>query len=321
MWFSPIAGGLSVFDGVTWTQHTAGTGMRTNPLGGLYADSQGRVWTGLSFSTASNRPYLAMYDGAGWQYFGSAETGGRLNCDVSQIAESSDGTLWFRSCGTAVTYYGATWSTASYGGGYSSGPWLFDRHDNLWSAEMGGGTSVRWGGADYAFTDGQWLSSTRFQASYDFDANVAPGYYDIEADGAADSDGMAAYAGSVSRFQVDFGAGVTLDPPSPPTTVAQTSGSLNHLAASWQNSSPNIDQYRYAIGTSPSARNVVGWTYLTSTSFARSDLALVQGQTYYVTVQARNNGGLWSADSVSNVVVGGQAPTSGPNLFLPIINR
>ena len=321
MWFmGGIGGGLSVFDGVTWTQHTVSTGLPTAPANVLYADSQGRIWTGLLFSVASNRPYLAMYDGAGWQYFGSAETGGRLNCDVSQIAESSDGTLWFRSCG-AVTYDGATWSTASYGSGYS-GPWLFDRRGNLWYADsvMGSGTSVRWDGLDYAFSDGQWLSATRFQAGYAFDANVAPGFYAVQADGAVGNDGMAAYAGSSASFQVDFGAGVSLDPPNPPQVTAQTNGNLNHLAASWQTDSPNnIDQYRYAIGTSPSARNVVGWTYLASTSMARSDLNLVRGQAYYVTVQARNASGLWSIDSVGTPVLAGE--TSGFRIFLPTINR
>ncbi len=62
----------------------------------------------------------------------------------------------------------------------------------------------------------------------------APGSYVVETDGAIDSDGMPAYAASSDSFQVDFGAGVTLDPPAPPRVTAQTSGSLDqplgHLA-------------------------------------------------------------------------------------------
>ena len=323
MWFMGSGGGLSVFDGATWTQHTASTGMAATPANTLYADSQGRIWTGL-YSMASNRPYLAMYDGAGWQYFGAAETEGRLNCDVSQVAESSDGTLWFQSCGRAVLYEGAGWSTASSGGGYYTGSWLFDRHDNFWYADWmgGGGTSVRWGGAAYSFIDGQWLSATRFQAGYAFDANIAPGLYTVQAEGVVDSRGMAAYAGSAASFQVDFGAGVSLDPPNPPQVTAQSTGSLNHLAASWQTLSPNVDLYRYAIGTTPGARTLVGWTYLAATSMVRGDLNLVQGQTYYVTVQARNTSGLWSSDSVSAAVLAGETPTAvNFRIFLPAINR
>jgi hypothetical protein len=186
---------------------------------------------------------------------------------------------------------------------------MFDVRGNLWY-QSENKLNVRWGGIDYTFTDGRWLSDMRFAAGYDFTPLVLPGQYTVLADGAVDADGMVAYAGTSYAFQVDFGAGVSLDPPNPPQVTAQTNGALNHLAASWQNSSLNVDQYRYAIGTSPGARNVVGWTYLAGTSFARSDLNLVQGQSYYVTVQARNTSELWSVDGVSNVVIGGQAPAT-----------
>jgi hypothetical protein len=331
MWFMTMEG-LSVFDGVTWTKHNASTGMPANPWQILYADSQGRVWAGLSTGAiiVPNRPYLAMHDGTSWHYFGSAETNGRLTCDVNGIAESPDGVLWFRACGNAITYDGASWSTASYGSGYTTA-FVFDRRGNLWYGDsMGSGTFVRWGGLDHPFTDGQWLSPTRFQAGYNFDANVLPGFYAVQSDGAIGGDGMAAYAGSDATFQVDFGSGVTTDPPAPPQVAAQTTGSLNHLTASWQANSPNIDQYRYAIGTTPGARDVVGWTYLAGTNFTRTDLNLTQGQRYYVTVQARNTSGLWSVDGVSNVVIGGQVvtpPTPTPplggasNLYLPAVQR
>jgi hypothetical protein len=72
-----------------------------------------------------------------------------------------------------------------------------------------------------------------------------------------------------------------------------------------------VNQYRYAIGTSPGVRNVVGWTYLAGASFVRNDLNLLQGQPYYVSVQAHNTSGLWSANGVSNAVNGGEAPTPG----------
>ncbi|HRA66224.1 MAG TPA: S8 family serine peptidase, partial [Caldilinea sp.] len=317
MWFQTMQG-LSVFDGVNWATHSRATGLPTNQFNSLFADSQGRVWVGLGWSEAPERKFLAMYDGAGWQYWGWADTNYRLNCDVNGIAEAPDGTIWFSGCGNFVMYDGVTWSTPSIGSSYSAS-FMFDNRSNLWYNNNG--LNVRWGGADYPFTDGQWLSPTRFQAGYDFDANVPPGYYVVQMDvvqmdGVLGDDGMAAYATSGDRFQVDFGAGVTLDPPTPPQVAASTDGSLRQLSASWQANSPHIDQYRYAIGTTPGARNVVGWTYLTATSFMRSDLTLVQGQTYYITVQARNTSGLWSVDGVSNVVIGGQVapPTATPTL-------
>jgi hypothetical protein len=47
----------------------------------------------------------------------------------------------------------------------------------------------------------------------------------------------------------------------------------------------------------------------------RSGLNLVRGQTYYVSAQARNAGGLWSTAGVSNPAVGGVVtilPTATP---------
>lgn len=327
MWFR-TDNGLSVYDGVTWTTHNRATGLPTNQFNSLFADSQGRVWVGLGWYESNDRKYLAMYDGAGWRYFGPPETNYMLSCDVVQMAEAPNGVLWFSTgCGYYATYDGATWSQ-TYGYNYGNA-FLFDVRGNFWYHSEGK-LNVRWGGMDYLFTDGRWLSDMRFAAGYDFTPLVLPGQYTVLADGAVDVDGMAAYAGTSYAFQVDFGAGVSLDPPNPPQVTAQTDGALNHLAASWQNSSPNVDQYRYAIGTTPGARNVVGWTYLAGTSFTRSDLNLVQGQSYYVTVQARNTSELWSVDGVSNVVIGGQvvapptatpAPGGSTNIYLPSVQR
>ena len=312
MWFQTDAG-LSVFDGVTWTTHNITTGFPTNSINSLFADSQGRVWVGLGSYNSPDRDYLAVYDSSEWHYWGTSETGGVISCDITGFAEAPDGTIWMTSnCGNFKTYQNGQWGTNSHDSIYL--PVMFDSRGNLWSNQgcCPAQLQVLWRGLDYAFTDGQWLSPTRFQAAYTFNANILPGFYTVQADGAVGSDGISAFAGVSNTFQVYFGAGVTLDPPSPPQVTAQTNGSLNHLVASWQTSSPNIDQYRYAIGTTPGARNVVGWTYLVGTGLSRNDLNLVLGQSYYVTVQARNTSGLWSVNGVSNGVVGGQAPSPTP---------
>jgi len=318
MWFQGMQG-LSVFDGVAWTRHNASTGMPANQFNQLFADGRGRIWVGLSMmgpTNDPNRPYLAMNDGSNWHYYGVAETNGHITCEINGIAESPDGVLAFRSCGTVVTYDGTSWSFVPYGGGYG-GAFMFDSQGNYWfGADMMSGTSVRWQGFDYTLTDSQWLSTTRFQAGYDFTAAIPPGYYLVEVDGAYGSDGMSADISTEDAFSVDFGAGVTFDPPLPPVVAVRTSGSLSSISASWQAASPNIDQYRYAIGTTPGARDVVGWTYVAGTSFERNDLNLVKGRTYYVTVQARNTSGLWSIDSAASSVVIGQS-----NLYLPTVRR
>lgn len=320
MWFQTMSG-LSVFDGVNWSSHNRSTGLPTDSFNNLFVDSQGRVWVGLGFSPSADRKILAMYDGAGWRYWGWSDTNGRLNCDVNGATEAPDGTLWFSTCNNFVTYDGNTWAIPPIGNNYFTSGLMFDRRNNFWYNYNG--LNVRWGGVDYAFVDGEWVSPTRFKASYDFTAMLAPGYYAVQIDGAVDSDGLGVYSTSGEMFQVDFGAGVTLDPPVPPRVAAQTNGTLSHLSASWQSNSPNVDQYRYAIGTTPGGRNIVGWTYLAGTSFTRTDLNLIAGQTYYVTVQARNTSGLWSLDAVSNIVIGGQVtpppitPTLTPDPHVP----
>lgn len=135
--------------------------------------------------------------------------------------------------------------------------------------------------------------------------------------GAVGSDGMPAYAAKADAFRVDFGAGVSLDPPAVSIVRAQTDGSLSNLSAAWQNGSPNLDQYRYAIGTAPDRRDVVGWTHLAANSFTRNDLNLVKDQPYYVIVQAHNTVGLWGPEGVSNAVIGGH----GPGVYLPFVTR
>ncbi len=320
MWFqSMMTQGLSVFDGIKWITYNVANGFPANGIDSLFVDSLGRVWVGLGMGGAvndPNRPYLAMHDGASWHYYGSAETNGHVSCTVNGAAQAPDGSLWFRVCGNLVSYDGSSWSTATFGNTYN-GTIIFDSRNNFWYSDfMGAGTSVRWGGNNFVFVDGRWISPTRFQAGYDFTALVPPGYYVLETDGAIGIDGMSVDTATDDTFRVDFGAGVTFDPPLPPIVTARTSGSLSSISASWQSRSPNIDQYRYAIGTTPGARDVVGWTYVAGTSFERNDLNLVKGRTYYVTVQARNTSGLWSIDSAASSVVIGQS-----NLYLPSIRR
>ena len=122
---------------------------------------------------------------------------------------------------------------------------------------------------------------------------------------------------SNTTFNVDY-AGFVSDktPPTKPALTASGDGALTTLSTSWSSSDPEspITQYRYAIGTTPGARDVVAWTYVSSatTSMTRTGLNLAYGQPYYVTVGARNEGGLWSDDGLSNGVIAGVAPSPTP---------
>lgn len=110
-------------------------------------------------------------------------------------------------------------------------------------------------------------------------------------------------------FKVDY-AGSISDETAPlaPSVSSCGSSTPGALSAAWISTDPQskIDKYRYAIGTQPGGTEITSWATLTGTTMTRSGLGLTNGKTYYVSVQARNEGGLWS-DYGSSAVVAGTA--------------
>jgi hypothetical protein len=128
---------------------------------------------------------------------------------------------------------------------------------------------------------------------------------------AFDPDGMRIAPFSNATFNVDYAGGISdKTPPTKPAVTAIGDGGLTTLNADWDSRDPEspITMYRYAIGTSPGARDVVGWTYTTNTSMTHAGLNLTSGVIYYVSAGARNQGGLWSEDGISNGVAAGETP-------------
>jgi len=84
-----------------------------------------------------------------------------------------------------------------------------------------------------------------------------------------------------------------------------------------------IDLYSYAIGTTPSGSDIVNWINTTTTSFDRSGLSLIFGQPYYISVKARNEGGLWSSIAVPDAVLAGSGicSTTTTFIYLPVTIR
>ena len=67
---------------------------------------------------------------------------------------------------------------------------------------------------------------------------------------------------------------------------------------------------------------MLNWTTTSETNLSRSILGLISGKIYYLSVQARNAGALWSLAS-SSPSQGGAAAcyTSQSFLYLPSINK
>jgi PKD repeat protein/N-acetylneuraminic acid mutarotase len=176
----------------------------------------------------------------------------------------------------------------------------------------------------YPLENPSWSSSTTSQATLQVTSLTLRGGYTVTVQGAYGSDGLLIAPNSSSTFTVDYASAIAdVTPPIIPIVAACSGTESGTLSASWSASDPEtqITLYRYAIGAAPGGSEIVNWTTTASVSFARSDLGLIKGQAYYVSVQARNDGGLWSEVAPSNGVIAGSggcpqaswsaAPTSG----------
>jgi len=329
MWFSTYQG-LSVYDGITWTTYDRANELPTNETGALFADSQGRMWVGLGYYDDSNWEdsiFAGVFEGSSWTFYGPGNTNNVLNGWVEAFAEDPDGNIWAaNSWSSFVVFDGNRWSSRSDLSGNSS-RMLFDARGNLWMASsMDTGLRVLWGGVDYPIVDnGQWISSTLYQATYDVNPIVVPqGTYAVGVADAAGLDGMDIAPDSSTTFEMYFAGFVSDDtPPSQPQVVIVSDGSLSTLSLSWSSSDPEgIAQYSYALGTTPGGTDVVDWKYVpsTSTSVRLTGLLLVEGQTYYVSVRAQNTSGLWSETGISTIV-GGEETGAQKYVYLPLVMR
>jgi PKD repeat protein/subtilisin family serine protease len=189
--------------------------------------------------------------------------------------------------------------------------------DVLFSREMNPEVAPALSFADYSgFYGGTWPAPNRYRAFYDFSTLVPRDTYTLTVRGAVGADGIQIAPHSATTFTVDY-AGYINDttPPPAPTVIACAAATPDTLSARWSASDPEstIDRYQYAIGLTPGGAEVVNWTFTTLTETTRTGLTLIAGQTYYVSVKARNEGGLWSvAGSVGVVAGSGGCSTNEP---------
>jgi subtilisin family serine protease/N-acetylneuraminic acid mutarotase len=166
----------------------------------------------------------------------------------------------------------------------------------------------------------QWLDSAHYRASYDFSTMNSKGDYYLGVSGARTTDGMIIPPNHPTQFSFEYtGETTDLTPPPPPDVLAWGDGTLTTLFARWVAEDPEsgILNYRYAIGSTPGGTDVAGWTDLTNSEITRGGLNLLAGQTYYVSVKARNGSGLWSQAGVSNGVTNGNVPVPGLTRLSP----
>ena len=171
-----------------------------------------------------------------------------------------------------------------------------------------------------------WLDDTHFQASAGITALIPRGDYRITVAEALDQDGIQIAPHTNTTFTVDY-AGAVTDTSAPPAPRVMACAGLvvGDLSASWSASDPDsaITLYQYAIGTTPGGAEVINWTSTGATSFDLHGLSLTAGRLYYVSVKARNEGGLWSAAATTPGVAAG-SDTCVVNLvqvLLPLVRK
>ncbi|HOO55334.1 MAG TPA: FG-GAP-like repeat-containing protein [bacterium] len=127
---------------------------------------------------------------------------------------------------------------------------------------------------------------------------------------------VAAINGSTLQSSITSSDGIMVDSTPPPDVTWIYDGTAadvsyvnvnTQLSANWAqviDSESQVLAYYYAIGTSPGATNVTGWTGVgTSTSVTKADLSLTNNQNYYFSVKVENYAGLQSGTTDSNGVL------------------
>jgi subtilisin family serine protease/N-acetylneuraminic acid mutarotase len=177
-----------------------------------------------------------------------------------------------------------------------------------------------------SFYGNQWLSPWQYRAYYDINSLVPRSVYSLTVQGAVGADGIEIAPTVGCTFTVDYaGAAGDTTPPPVPAVEACASTNSDTLSASWSAYDPDsaITLYRYAIGTTSGGTDVINWTETSEPSLLRSGLSLIPGQTYYIAVKARNEGGLWSVAGIPGGLVAGSGActTNKRSFYLPLVLR
>ncbi len=148
LWFGTYLGGVSRFDGVTWTTYdSAGAALPGNDVFDLHQDAAGDVWAATNLG-------VARFDGRSWRSFDTSD--GLPSPIIEQIAEDGAGHLWFRGQGGGVTRYdGATFTRFTSADGLANddvSDITIDRAGMPWFATRGGASR---------FDGSSWTTLTR----------------------------------------------------------------------------------------------------------------------------------------------------------------
>jgi hypothetical protein len=323
-WFGTDEG-VARFDGSQWKVFNAtNSPLPSDRVEALASDGNGGIWAGLYECCAQGG--LAHFDGTNWRVWNAANSGLPAT-QIGQIVRDRDGSIWFSEEGSnsgLVHFMDGTWQLFAPNG--SDGPNVMgvaiDANRDIWITVFVSGVRRLTWGLDYPIIDnGRWLDDHTWQATYDFTSIIPHGTYTVTVANAAGQDHVQMDPDSRYSLTVDYASTITdKTPPSTPSVSAHSAaGNPGYVTAQWSATDPNspIIHYRYAIGSAPGALDVVNWTTLDATTVTRTGLGLTSGKHYWVSVQAQNQGGLWSPAGASQFTAGAKNPL----FWLPVVRR
>lgn len=133
MWFGTYGGGVSRYDGKTFTNFTTAQGLTNNLVLCVYEDKKGNIWFGTSGEGVS------CYNGRSFKNFKVAQ--GLANNKVNDITEDNEGDMWFSTSEGISRYNGKSFKNYTTDRGLADNLVMKCRKDkkgNLWFATGAG---------------------------------------------------------------------------------------------------------------------------------------------------------------------------------------
>jgi ligand-binding sensor domain-containing protein/signal transduction histidine kinase len=133
LWFGTQGGGVSRYDGRSFTTFTTTEGLVANTILYIFQDKEGNIWFG------SQGGGVSKYDGKSFTSYTTAQhLAGNI---VGSIAEDKEGNIWFGTGNGAQKYDGKSFTTLKTAQGllnYGVSQVFADKAGNIWFASNGG---------------------------------------------------------------------------------------------------------------------------------------------------------------------------------------
>jgi len=158
IWLGSGFGGVSKYNGETFTHFTEKEGLSNNAISSILEDSQGNLWFGTVAWSTTEGGGVIKYNGETFTHFTEKE--GLISNNITSILEDSQGYLWFSTSSGVSMYDGESFTHFTEKEGLSDNyimSIIEDSQGNLWFGTYGG--VIMYNGETFThFTEKEGLS-------------------------------------------------------------------------------------------------------------------------------------------------------------------